>query len=34
MGANLDGLSIISIVGKVKHPGRLVGAAREEPGTV
>lgn len=34
MGANLDGLTVVSIDGKVKHPGRLVGAAREELGAI
>ncbi len=34
MDANLDGLTIVSIDRKVKHPGRLVGAAREELGTI
>jgi hypothetical protein len=34
MSANLDGLTVVSIDGKVKHPSRLVGAAREEFRTI
>jgi hypothetical protein len=34
MGANLDGLTIVSIDGEVKHPCRLVGTTREELRTI
>ena len=34
MGANLDSLAVVPIRGEVKHPGRLICAAREEPRTI